>query len=95
MPRPPSVVPYTKVHLHIPVPLKAEMDLRHFSELEGRVPYGVTKSFVVEALSRALHDEALDLAPFDPTIQPGSAIVRGSHFAIAALRRILEALHHE
>ena len=68
------------------------MDLRHYSELEGRVPYGATKTFVAEALSRALHDETLDLMPYDSSLSPGAATVRGSSFAIQSLRRILEAL---
>jgi len=95
MPRPSSVIPYVKVHITIPVPMKAEMDLRHYSELEGRVPYGIQRGFVIEALDRALHDESIDLAPFDSSLQPGTTIVRGSPVSIRALKRILGAPNHE
>lgn len=36
----------TRLEISLPLPLRAQMDMRLFSELEGRVPHGAYSKFI-------------------------------------------------
>lgn len=54
MPRPRKTIPSRKIHLALPAPLLAEIDLLLFSPLEGRVPHGAYSELMAELLQAHL-----------------------------------------
>lgn len=40
----------TRLEISLPLPLRAQMDMRLFSELEGRVPHGAYSKFIEELI---------------------------------------------
>lgn len=91
MPRPRNIIPPTQLCFHLPLDIRAQLDLLLFSKLEGRVPHGAYQEFFAARIREYLESESLDLAPFLPNTDPGFAIVRGRKEVVTKLRRILES----
>lgn len=58
MPRPKYADPPRPVHIQIPGSLHARIELRLFSTVEGKVPYGAWREFAIQAFER--HIDAID-----------------------------------
>src|ERR1700677_1212076 len=51
IPRKPNIPPTAELHVRIPAPLKAKLDLHLWSPLEGRIPVGAYQRFMVDLLN--------------------------------------------
>ena len=90
MPRKKAVVPKVQAHFWIPLELKAALDLKLCSELEGRVPLGKQSEHIIRLIKQDLEWETLELMAFG---FPQGYFVQGPPAFITALRAHLTELH--
>ena len=64
MPRHPSIIRPTKLHLGLPEDVRTRLDLFLFSELEGCVPRGAYQRFVIDRVHEFFNNKNLSLEPF-------------------------------
>lgn len=57
MPRPPRPEPYVRRHLTLPADIDGEVELRLYSPLEARVPYGAYANLVARLLKEWLEEQ--------------------------------------
>lgn len=89
MGHPINLVPCTPLNTSLPVDVRARLDLHLFSDVEGRVPKGAYQRLLTDLINQYLDGRALDLAPY-LSLQPGTAVVRGTSQAIDILKDKLE-----
>lgn len=87
MPRRPNLDRPTKLEIHLPESIRSELDLRLFSELEGRVPLGSYSRFFLSLLHDAFKSRKLDLEPYG---FPQGFFVSGPKEMIDSLERRLQ-----
>jgi len=87
MPRPPSVIRPTLLHVSIPEDLRTRLDLLLFSSLEGRVPKGAYQRFFSERIQEFFNHRKLDLMPYGA---PQGFFVSGPKEMIDTLETILK-----
>ena len=88
MPRRPNIIPKHKLTLWVPEDLKARMDLKLFSSLEGKIPLGSYTDYFAQLLRQDLDWEVLDLSPFTGA-QPGTQIIAGPPTSLQRLKELL------
>lgn len=95
MPRPPNLIPTSKLRVAIQQPLRDRLDAMLWSDLECRVPVGAYQKWIEGRLIEYLSHKVLDLSPF--TGEPhGLHFVSGPPETIMLLRSLLERnSHHE
>ena len=64
MPRRPHIDTSTALLVRIPESVYTKLSLHLFSPLEGRVPYGKYREFIIERVNEYFDWKRLDLAPF-------------------------------
>lgn len=55
--RPPNAIPTERINLHLPIDLKAQVDIHLFSDVEQRIPKGAYADFF-GALARDFFSKA-------------------------------------
>jgi len=90
MAAPKKIIPSRSLHLHLPEDLQAQVDLRLFSEAENRIPKGAYQKFFSDLLREHFTARPLDLAPFIPSLQPGTHIVQAPSHVILRLLDLLK-----
>jgi len=88
MPAPRALIRTQLLHVAVPEPDLARLQLHLFSDLEQRVPKGAYQSWIVERIREFFGWRALDLAPWADS-PPGAYVVRGEPATIEALRKTL------
>lgn len=89
MPRPPAIRPTSAINTHLDEELRTRLDLKLFSEVEGRIPTGAYKRFFETQIRKFFSFRQLDLAPFVGS-QPGERLVEGPEETIELLKSYLE-----
>ena len=90
MSRQPNIIPGIALKTHLPINVRAKLDLHPFSEVEGRVPKGAYQKFLVEIINQYFDSRLLDLAPYTGEL-PGMNVIRGSQSSIDLVKASLEA----
>ncbi len=88
MPKPPNIIPPTRLEFRLPEDLRARLDLTLYSDLEQRVPHGAYAKFFAARIREHFEWSTLDLAPLG---FPTGFFVRGPKDMIEHLRLTLES----
>lgn len=91
MPAPRSLIRTQLLHISVPEPDLARLQLHLYSPLEQRVPKGAYQSWLVQRIREFFGWKALDLAPWADS-PPGAFVLHGEPAAIEALRKTLTEL---
>lgn len=91
MPRRPSPIRPTLLHVSLPEDIRGRLDLHLFSPLEQRVPKGAYQTFFIERILDFFKTRRLDLSLYG--LPPGY-FVRGPIEMVTALEELLRAKGH-
>lgn len=81
-----KVIPSVRLNLALPITLRSQIDLKLFSDLEGRVPEGAYQKLFSRLIRQDLEWKELPLEPFG---FPSGMFVAGPEQAIESLKQVL------
>lgn len=84
-----NIIPTVQLCVRLPGDLRTKLDLRLFSEAEGRVPKGAHQQLICQLLRELFDHQTLDLSPYTGEM-PEVHKVSGSPRSIAELKILLE-----
>lgn len=90
MPRRPDILRPVTLHTTFPEDIRAKIDLRLWSAVEGKVPKGAYQQFLLELVNEHFNSDSLDVSQYCEV--SGNPIIRGAADPIAKVRAVLEVV---